>query len=311
MRCICHDNTEIFRAVWTDKEKMNLEDFAYSIFHIPGYNDVDGIRASLYSDLDLYLSSKMHKLDTQTILISSREEYDKFNSDHFKLYPKNKFKWGELGIWASNLLAIKNFLNTDKKYLMLMEDDILVEDKDKFLRLLSQYMDNLPYGWEIFSYYVPPNQYSKFDLVKKMSFVEGISFETAVNFRGVNTITPGSFIQDDAPRENKDVVESYQDWSMLCWILNRESAEKILKDTEQNGILEPIDWYIFDVAYLNKTTPLERVLFEGFGQEVTHWSNEIKPRKFKTYTLSPSAEKGCSLYLTESTFQQREVDLDI
>lgn len=289
---------------------MNLNKICYSIFHLPGYNDEGGIRASLYSDLDSYLSNKINKLETPTILISNRQQYEEFNLNYFTLNPKNKFKWGEIGIWASNLLAIKNFINTDHEYLMLMEDDIFVENKDRFIELLSHYMDKLPQGWEIFSYYVPPNQYSKFDLVQRMTFVDGISFETVVNFRGVNSVVPGSFVKQES-NNTKEVVESYQDWSMLCWILNKETAKKILKDVEENGIFEPIDWYIFDVAYLNKTTPLDRVLFEGFGQEVSHWSNEIKPRKFRTYTLSPTAEKGCSLYSTESTFQQREVDLDI
>ena len=94
---------------------MNLNDFAYKIFHIAGHGESHVDRSILYNNLDLFLSDKIYKIKSDTILISNENEYFKFNNKFKMLNPKSKFKWGELGIWASNLLAMKAFLKTNKK----------------------------------------------------------------------------------------------------------------------------------------------------------------------------------------------------
>lgn len=222
---------------------MNLDDICYKIFHIPNYGESAQQRAYLFNELDSYLSNKISRLNTDTVLISNEDEYFNFNEKYNLIKANRKFKWGEIGIWASNLLAIENFLKTDKKYLMLMEDDILVPDKDRFLDLLQSYMDELPEDWEFFSYFVHQNQFSRFEDIYS----------------------------------NSSVVPAYQDWSMLCYVLNKKSAKKILDLCLINGFDMPIDWYIYR-----------------------------QPEIFKSYTLSPIAEMGCKLYDIVSTFQERE-----
>jgi GR25 family glycosyltransferase involved in LPS biosynthesis len=222
---------------------MNLDDMCYKIFHIPNYGESAQKRSQLFNELDLYLSNKINRLKTDTILISNKNQYFDFNEKYNLIKANRKFKWGEIGIWASNLLAIKNFIETDKEYLMLMEDDILVPDKDKFIDLLKSYMNQLPEDWEVFSYFVHENQFSRFQDIYS----------------------------------NKDIVPAYQDWSMLCYILNKKSAKKILELSLFNGFDMPLDWYIFR-----------------------------QPEVFKCYTLSPIAEMGCMLYNIVSTFQEKE-----
>jgi len=287
---------------------MNLDKLCYKIFHIPGYNDQDNVRERLFNELDSYLEGKIARLDTPTILISNQEQYDIFCLSHHQLNPKNKFKWGELGIWASNTLAMKNFLNADYEYLMLMEDDIYVENKDRFLELLSEYMDQLPEDWEIFSYFVPEDQYSKYYLKREKSFANGFGLETSITYRGIDENIPGGYLS--YPREDhKGVVKSYQDWSMLCYIVNRKTVEKILKDVIENGIYEPIDWYVFNVIYLDNRIPIEKSTLQKYGQDgVIVGNGTIKIDRFRTYTITPEAEKGCSLFKTESTYQLREVE---
>jgi GR25 family glycosyltransferase involved in LPS biosynthesis len=219
---------------------MILDKFCYKIFHIPNYGESCEQRSVLFSELNSFLSNKIDILETDTVLISNEDQYFDFNEKYGLIKTSREFKWGELGIWASNLLAIKNFLSTDKEYLMLMEDDIYVPDKDRFLDLLEHYMSNLPEGWEVFSYFVHENQFSR--------------FQNKYN--------------------NSELVPAYQDWSMLCYVLNKKSAQKILDVCLNSGITMPIDWYIYR-----------------------------QPDMFKTYTLSPIAEMGCKLYDMLSTFQ--------
>lgn len=226
---------------------MIKDDFCYEIFHIPGYGESHLDRADLFKSLNDYLSTRMDRLDTETILISNESDYFDFNEKHNLIKTSREFKWGELGIWASNLLAIKNFLNTDKKYLMLMEDDIYVPDKDAFLYLLEKYMGGLPKDWDIFSYFVHPDQLPRFS-------------------QEIHSIP-----------DNLYIVKAYQDWSMLCYVLNRKSAKKMLDTCIATGLTMPIDWYIYR-----------------------------QPDIFKSFTPHPLAEIGCKLYDIVSTFQTRE-----
>lgn len=246
-----------------------LDKFCYSIFHIPGYGDSAEIRQSLFDELDLYLSDKISKLDTPTILISSEKDYFDTQDKYQILDPRSKFKWGELGIWASNLVAMKNFIDSDKEYLMLMEDDIYVKDKDLFLTLLEKYMLLLPDNWDIFSYFVHPKEYWLGYGVEVDNSIPGFPV-----YR--NVLPPGVSFESD-------VVEAYQDWSLLCYVVNRDSAKKILDFVKENGITEPIDWFIFNK--FNKV--------------------------FNTYTISPEATPGCELYETTSQFQQKEMPMTI
>lgn len=221
---------------------LDINKFCFKIFHLPEISITNSIRKENFHELNMFLSNHLKHLDTPTIYIANKKQYFDFNETHHLLNPTSKFKWGELGIWASNLLAFRNFLKSDFEYTLLIEDDILVENKERFLRLLIQYMKQLPDDWEMFSFYCPENQFKKYKPKKQ--------------------------------NEGKAIVPAYQDWSMLCYVVNRKCAKKVLDDIKQNGIDLPIDHYF----YRNH-------------------------KKFKIYTLTPEAEKGCSMILTDSTFQ--------
>jgi GR25 family glycosyltransferase involved in LPS biosynthesis len=214
---------------------MNI---CYKIFHIEGMGESANIRSDLYKKSKEYLSMYFNELDTPTIKISNQEEYEDFNKNYIDMKPASAFKYGEMGIWASNLLALKNFINTEYDYLILMEDDIQIEQY--FTEYLGKYMSQLPENWDVFSYFVHPNQFSRF--------------------------------QGDI--NSTSVVDAYQDWSMLCWIVNKRSAKKILNNIKIEGVTDPIDWHIFR----NKD-------------------------KYNSYTLSPYTIRPVTLYDTQSTFQ--------
>jgi hypothetical protein len=215
---------------------MNL---CFKVFHIPGLGASAQIRFTLSNLIKNYLSLDFKELESPTIYISNQQQYDEFNKDHGLLNPTLDFKYGELGVWASNLLAMKNFLNTDYDYLMLMEDDI--NFSAGFTPLLKQYMSELPKDWDLFSYFCHTNQNSRYT---------------------------GNL------QEGLNIVPAYQDWSMLCYVVNKRGAKKILDSVKETGITMPIDWYIFR-----------------------------QPDRFKSYTPAPYAKRNPELYETTSTFQ--------
>lgn len=215
-------------------------DITYKVFHIEGFGKSAELRKKLSDRIDSYLDDHFYRLGTPTVLISNQQEYNEFNSVHKLLYPKHEFKWGELGVWASNLLAMDNFLRTDHQYLLLMEDDITFQPG--FVEHLFRYIKELPNDWDVFSYFVHPNQYPRYT----------------------------------GDQNAAGVVKAYQDWSMLCYLVTRQMARKLLEDTKK-GIEEPIDWYIFR-----------------------------HPEKYNVYTLAPNAFRPVDLYQTSSTFQQNE-----
>jgi len=215
---------------------MNI---CYNIFHIENLGQSSLIRKKLSDRVISTLDGVVDRIDTDPVLINSQELYDSFVNNVFNLKPHFEFKFGEMGVWASNIVALNKFIKSDYDVLMLMEDDI--EINENFYELLSEYLNVIPKDWDIFSYFVHPNQFDRYKNI----------------------------------RSKDEIVLAYQDWSMLCWLINKPAAKKMIDDISKNGIGMPIDWYVFR-----------------------------QPEKFKSYSLSPTARRGCELYDTTSTFQQ-------
>ena len=219
--------------------------FSHKIFHL----EKDTQREDLFNSMNEYISQYSQELDTPTVSISNDLELEKFcsNNPHVN-FDKNGYefnneigwRYGELGIWASNLTAYANFLKTDTDYLILMEDDI--EYFPGFFENLVKYMSQINEDWDAFFYYAPGN---------------------------TNT---GEFYP-----EEKDVCRAYQDWSCLCYIINKKSAEKIINDISNNLISMPIDYYFFR-----------------------------QPEKYICYTVKPTSKLYCKISGFESTFQTKQ-----
>lgn len=188
--------------------------FTHKVFHI----DSDSERDWLTKNINIYLSDYSEELDTPTVEIRSVEDLKSyyFHNPDFSINPQGYsldgiqgWKLGELGIWASNYTAWKNFLKTDNEYLILMEDDIVFNQD--FFPLLEKYILELPEGWDFFSFFVPADQNYKYGLHKAYS-------------------------------ENISLL--YQDWSCLCYILTRKGAEKSLQ-IMSGGVSLPLDWFFY------------------------------------------------------------------
>jgi len=120
---------------------------------------------------------------------------------------------GVIGVWASNWLAYKNFLQTDKDVLLIFEDD--VELSANFQSVAGFYMQELLPTWDFFSIFVPDDSLFAYNEE-----------------------------QHDITEEH--ICRSYQQWSCAAYAVSRRGAEKALNDVATRGITAPVDWYVFN-----------------------------------------------------------------
>jgi GR25 family glycosyltransferase involved in LPS biosynthesis len=190
---------------------MNI---VYKLFHLPrDYN-----RNKLVENVHSNLLKNIKILDTDTIKISSyneyiefRDKYPDFNIDinGYNLDNKQGWRYGEVGIWASNWLAWKNFIKSDYEYLILMEDDIVLYDN--FLNNIKEYLTELPIEFDAFHAFYPKSEEHKYNIELDIS---------------------------------KSICSSYQDWSCACYIINKSGAKKMI-ELASKGISLPLDWFMF------------------------------------------------------------------
>ncbi len=187
--------------------------FVHKIFHLDKHIE----REHLYKLINDYIGQYSFGVGTPTVEISCKEELDNFCTNHninFKkegsrMETEQGWKWGEVSLWAGNILAYKKFLETDSDYLILIEDDI--EYIDGFFENLVRYISLLPNDWDTFFYYNSSHN----------------------NFSLKDLFSPDSH----------DVCRVEQSWSTLCYVINKKSAKKILDDIQNNFIDLPIDHY--------------------------------------------------------------------
>jgi GR25 family glycosyltransferase involved in LPS biosynthesis len=151
------------------------------------------------------------KISSYSDYIKFVEENPDFNVDPmgYNLDNKQGWRYGEVGIWASNWLAWKSFIESEYDYLILMEDDIVLYEN--FLPELERYMKQLPENFDAFHAFCPSDQNHKYDL--SMDFSD-------------------------------EVCSSYQDWSAACYVVSRSGAQKMIYFASR-GIKLPLDWFMF------------------------------------------------------------------
>lgn len=227
--------------------------YSHKVFHTDG---LDSRRSYLTKQINEYLSIYSQELDTPTIKISNREEYELFISKNEEFVPDifgyeldgvRGWRWGEIGIWASNWTAWNKFLQTDHDYLILMEDDIVYNED--FIDLIDYYISQLPNGWDAFHAFCPADQFGNYN---------NISHDIGA----------------------QDVCKSYQDWSNLCYVINKRGANNLL--LKSNNFNLPLDWYMFRQTKI-----------------------------FNIYTIKPFSEFPCTLMGLDSTFQTVEERMPI
>jgi GR25 family glycosyltransferase involved in LPS biosynthesis len=188
--------------------------FTHKVFHIENQNDRD----HLVDSINEYLMEHSTELDTPTFKISSNDEYLDFIKDNldfvvdpngYSLNGEQGWRYGEIGIWASNRTAWKNFLETDSDYLILMEDDIVYSKK--FIDILKDSISQITVDLDILHLFAPEDQFYKYNHNHDFG--------------------------------SKDVCYTYQDWSCLCYIVTRQGAKKLIESSSRINL--PLDWHMF------------------------------------------------------------------
>lgn len=199
----------------------------FKIFHDDQNASEIKQRNELVINAKKQLIKNFDPIQTPTFIMKSQEDVGKFyKKENISIYPLGHFKtgWkpGELGIWASNYTAWKNFLKTDYEYIILMEDDIILSND--FNNKLIKYLDELPDNWDIFTAYIPTFGNVRYEKRKDQLMIG---------------------------KEN--ICKVYQSWSCLCYVVSRKGAEKLIKEVRKK-IKSPLDHYLFYHPGLNVYT---------------------------------------------------------
>jgi GR25 family glycosyltransferase involved in LPS biosynthesis len=208
-------------------QKVSRQKGCFKIFHVEDTSEIMQKRNILTKRATQELEKKFFIIDTPTILIKNVNDVKNFYKDSkINIDPKGHFgdgwKPGELGIWASNYTAWQNFLKSNYDYIILMEDDIVLNKN--FNDNLINYLDELPEDWDVFTAYVPETGNIRYNKNKKDLFIG---------------------------KEN--ICKVYQSWSCLCYVVSRKGAEKLLKEVLKE-VKSPIDHYLFYHKDLNVYT---------------------------------------------------------
>lgn len=213
-----YDKEQFFNLKSGLQVKANKVNGCFVIFHEEN-NDIKNKKRNLLTkNATDQLKKDFFPLDTPTIIMRNKEDVGRFYKDaRIKINPLGHFgtgwKPGELGIWASNYTAWQNFLKSDYEYLILMEDDIVLNSN--FNEKLKQYMSELPHNWDLFTVYIPETGNIRYEKRRHEFLID-----------------------------QENICKVYQSWSCLCYIVSKRGAQKLLKEV-QRGVKSPLDHYLF------------------------------------------------------------------
>jgi GR25 family glycosyltransferase involved in LPS biosynthesis len=190
----------------------------FKIFHDETPSKSMEKRNNLTASAIKILKQSFDQIETPTIIIKNTDDVKSFYKDSkLKIDPLGHFgdgwKPGELGIWASNYTAWQNFVESDYDYIVLMEDDIVLNTN--FNEKLIEYIAELPDDWDVFTAYTPPTGNVRYKKNKESLLID-----------------------------KDNVCRVYQSWSCLCYVVSKNGAKKLLKEV-QKKVKSPIDNYLF------------------------------------------------------------------
>ena len=197
---------------------------AYQVLHIDTGNEERNYCAN---QMDAILSRNYTPLGVGTVYLRTFYDLEVFVEENpsFKINYQDPMVEGGgpfpptsglIGIWASNYMAYKRFLETTHDILFIFEDDAIISQN--FAYVVEQHINELPSNWDVFTIFVP---------------------EDCLAWYNSDYDIPG----------NDRICHTYQDWSCAGYAISREGARKAIEDVELNGISDPIDWYIFNSGF--------------------------------------------------------------
>jgi hypothetical protein len=235
------------------KKELNLK-----LFETEGWDSFS--RQANANKSKAYLRNYLPELNSETIKIDSQETLEKFlleniefkvdpdgyDPENFEpIYLKDEssplgWKYGQIGIWASNYMAWLNFLKTDFDYVMLVEDDVYF--KEGSFEVFEECLRQLPDDWEIYHFCVPRQK------------------------RIMNQLTEVI---------NSKISLPYINDSNACYIVNRAGVNKLLQQVSE-GIFLPLDWHWFKQPLFNIYATRDDVetYCDLLRVKSTHWETQ-------------------------------------
>lgn len=221
-----------------------MNNIVFEIFHL---KDKSKERDLLFNKANEYFSKKYEKLNSKTFEIKNKNDLDDFKKeyDDFLVKPEGinlagiqGWRYGEIGLWATTFAAYKKFLLTNYDILLLVEDDIVFEED--LSKNIEMSLSQAPENWDV-----------------------------------IFLFAEGNHSSDKEIYEN-NLVESYHDWSTLCYLINRQAVNKVIDDIK-DGIYLPLDWHFLR-----------------------------QKNKYKSYTISKDRKMSCRPADIKSSFQHQE-----
>jgi hypothetical protein len=254
---------------------------SFVVFHEDLGNDTTQkkIRNKITKDSIAYLSQHIPYLDSPTYSVRTEEAVVEWFKENpwFKINPKGYFNYymdltlqrhifevlnseipqgwqpSQIGIWSSNLFAWKKLLETDFDYVLMLEDDLILEDN--FWELFTKYMNELPDDWDVYYHFRPnPNPYR-------------------TRFRGAGL---------------ESLCLPFHTWSHAGYAISRKGAERIVSEIENGMIINyPVDWLwlrqetdyvvLTPKPFLNTGCRLAKVESSYFSEQIPRdWSDLIQ-----------------------------------
>jgi GR25 family glycosyltransferase involved in LPS biosynthesis len=202
--------------------------------------------------MSYFLENEFQVIDSLTYYAKDLQNAEQFLKDRFNVdvrYTKTKisnevllefpYAPGSLGIYASFLDALHVFLKTSSEFLLVCEDDLRVEQR--FKTSIKYLAPKLPESWEVLNLIDDPDAHKPFKYLMQRCL--------------------------------RPIVEIYTTSVSACYLLKRQTAERILNDINEHGVRVNLDWYLFNGNYLKiENQPI-----------------------FESYQVSPFFPKFCGL----------------
>jgi hypothetical protein len=190
---------------------------AFGVFHLKGSTDL--YRNLNVEKLKTLMNGTWFDLQIDTIEITGENDLERylgirelrFSKSGYEYGGERGWKFGELSIWIGHVLAWTKFLESKFEYLILFEDDAILEHN--FAGIIHEILRSAPKDWDVISLFTPESEFHR--------------------FKSQNLI-------------HKTLVPVYQDWSALSYAISKKGAQNLLNSLlHSNDINLPIDWYLW------------------------------------------------------------------
>jgi hypothetical protein len=146
----------------------------FKVHHKFGYDA--SFRESNTNAINAALEKFATQLRSETVIINSEQDFDDFRVEDviFNFVNKRGLRnpppgWlpGEIGVWISNVLALKEFLDkstSDSDTCLLLESDVWLNlEGDVLCNCIEIWEGGIPCGWDFLNLYVAENWRYLFD----------------------------------------------------------------------------------------------------------------------------------------------------